>query len=63
MATASYQKIELTGNITLYFPFYTTTGQLSITDRINVTSDQADREIVLPNATQAQNGRDRKSVV
>ena len=56
MATASYQKIELTGNITLYFPFYTPTGQLSITDRINVTSDQADREIVLPNATQAQNG-------
>lgn len=56
MATASYQKIELMGNITLYFPFYTPTGQLSITDRINVISDQADREIVLPNATQAQNG-------
>ena len=56
MATASYQKINLTGNITLYFPFYTPSGQLSITDRINVISDQANREIVLPNATQAQNG-------
>lgn len=53
---SSYQKIELTQNINLYLPFFTPTGELTITDIMDVEPDQDGWQITLPNATETQPG-------
>lgn len=56
-SNSTYQKIELTADITLYWPFYTPTGSLTITDIMDVSADQDGWKIVLPDATLSDTGR------
>lgn len=55
-SNSSYQKITLISNIVLYFPFYTPSGDITISDIMDVEPDQDGWKIILPNATLAQPG-------
>jgi hypothetical protein len=53
---SSYQKISLTSNITLYWPFYTPAGENTMTDIMDIEPDQDGWSITLPDASLAGNG-------
>lgn len=50
---SSYQKILLTNNITLYWPFYTPEGEKTMTDIMDIEPDQNGWSITLPDASLA----------
>jgi len=56
LAADSYQKIDLTADILLYWPFYTPEGELTATYITDVNPDQDNWEISLPDATLAPEG-------
>lgn len=52
----SYSALMLVGNITLFWPLEAEAGVPVVSSIIDVSSDQADRVIFMPNAMQASNG-------
>ena len=53
---SSYQKISLISNITLYWPFYTPSGEKTMTDIMDIEPDQDGWSITLPDASLVGNG-------
>ena len=56
-STTNYQKIELTGNIVLDWPYGSIQGAVTITNRMNVQPDLANRNLILPKANETQTGQ------
>ena len=56
-SNSTYQKIELTTDIVMYWPFYTPSGDITIADIMDVEANQAGWTIALPDASLSETGR------
>lgn len=56
-SNSTYQKIELTADIVMYWPFYTPSGDITIADIMDVEANQAGWTITLPDASLSETGR------
>jgi hypothetical protein len=56
-SNSTYQKIELTADIVMYWPFYTPSGDITIADIMDVEASQAGWTIALPDASLSETGR------
>ena len=56
-SNSTYQKIELTADIVMYWPFYTPSGDITIADIMDVETSQAGWTIALPDASLSETGR------
>ena len=56
-SNSTYQKIDLTADIVMYWPFYTPSGDITIADIMDVEATQAGWTIALPDASLSETGR------
>ena len=56
-SNSTYQKIELTTDIVMYWPFYTPSGDITIADIMDVEASQNGWTIALPDASLSETGR------
>ena len=56
-SNSTYQKIELTADIVMYWPFYTPSGDITIADIMDVEASQNGWTIALPDASLSETGR------
>lgn len=56
-SNSTYQKIDLTADIVMYWPFYTPSGDITIADIMDVEANQAGWTIALPDASLSETGR------